>query len=65
MARLWLYTDEALSVHWLTTEEVRQRMDPTYVVRVTDAFTDRASARAHDGVNLLHVDHKRCFKFPM
>jgi ADP-ribose pyrophosphatase YjhB (NUDIX family) len=48
-------TDEALSVHWLTIEEIRQRMDPAYVVRITDAFSDRASARIHDGVNLVHV----------
>lgn len=48
-------TDEAVSVRWLTIEEIRQRMDPAYVVRVTDAFADRASARAHDGVNLIHI----------
>jgi 8-oxo-dGTP diphosphatase len=44
-------TDEALSVRWLSIEEIRQRMDPAYVVRVTDAFADRA----HDGVNLVHI----------
>ena len=48
-------TDEALSVRWLSIEEIRQRMDPAYVVRVTDAFADHASARAHDGVNLMHI----------
>jgi len=48
-------TDEALSVRWLTIEEIRQRMDPAYVVRVTDAFSDQACARAHDGVKLVHI----------
>lgn len=48
-------TDEALSVLWLTIEEIRRRMDPAYVVRVTDAFADRVYARAHDGVNLVHI----------
>jgi 8-oxo-dGTP diphosphatase len=48
-------SDEALSVHWLTVEEIRKRMDPAYVVRVTDAFADRASARIHDGVNLVRA----------
>jgi ADP-ribose pyrophosphatase YjhB (NUDIX family) len=48
-------TDEALSVRWFSIEEIRQRMDPAYVIRVTDAFTDHASARAHDGVNLMHI----------
>jgi ADP-ribose pyrophosphatase YjhB (NUDIX family) len=48
-------TDEALSVRWLSIEEIRQRMDPAYIVRVTDAFADRASARSHDGVNLVHI----------
>lgn len=50
-----IITDEALSVRWLTIEEIRRRMDPAYVVRVTDAFADRACARAHDGVNLVHI----------
>ncbi|MDQ2881250.1 MAG: NUDIX hydrolase [Actinomycetota bacterium] len=48
-------TDEALSAHWLTIEEIRQRMDPAYVVRITDAFSDRTSARVHDGVNLVRI----------
>jgi hypothetical protein len=30
-------------------------MDPAYVVRVTDAFAGEASARIHDGINLLHA----------
>jgi 8-oxo-dGTP diphosphatase len=48
-------TDEAISVRWLTLDQIRQCMDPAYVVRVTDAFTDEASARIHDGINLLHA----------
>lgn len=48
-------SDEAISVHWLTIEEIRRRMDPAYVIRVIDAFADRASARIHDGVNLVGV----------
>jgi 8-oxo-dGTP diphosphatase len=50
-------TEEALSVRWLTIEEIRRLMDPAYVVRVTDAFADRACVRAHDGVNLMQFNH--------
>lgn len=48
-------TDEALSARWLGVEEIRQHMDPAYVVRVTDAFAEGAPARVHDGVDLVHV----------
>ena len=48
-------TAEASSVRWLTIQEIQQRMDPAYVVRVTDAFASQASARVHDGVNLVHT----------
>ncbi len=48
-------TDEALAVQWLTLDEVREHMDPAYVVRVTDAFADTAAARVHDGVNLAYA----------
>lgn len=48
-------TDEALSVSWLSVEEIRRQMDPAYLVRVTDAFTDSASARIHNGVDLVHA----------
>lgn len=48
-------TEETLSVCWLSIDQIRQDMDPAYVVRVTDAFTDHASARVHDGVNLVRV----------
>lgn len=29
--------DEALSVHWRTIQEIRQRLDPVYAIRVTQA----------------------------
>ncbi|HEX8759499.1 MAG TPA: NUDIX hydrolase, partial [Pseudonocardiaceae bacterium] len=48
-------TDEALSASWLGVEEIRQHMDPAYVVRVTDAFAEGAPARVHDGVDLVHA----------
>jgi ADP-ribose pyrophosphatase YjhB (NUDIX family) len=48
-------TDEASYVRWLTIQEIRPRMDPAYVVRITDAFAARASARIHDGINLVYV----------
>lgn len=46
-------TDEALSVSWLSVEELRQQMDPAYLVRVTDAFGGEAPARIHNGVDLV------------
>jgi 8-oxo-dGTP diphosphatase len=48
-------TDEALSARWLGVEEIRQHMDPAYVVRVTDAFVEGVPARVHDGVDLVHA----------
>jgi 8-oxo-dGTP diphosphatase len=48
-------TNEASSVSWLTIEQIQQHMDPAYVIRVTDAFADQASARVHDGVNLVRI----------
>lgn len=48
-------TDEALSVRWLSIDQIRQHMDPAYVVRVTDAFSEAASAREYDGIDLVHV----------
>jgi 8-oxo-dGTP diphosphatase len=48
-------TDEALSVRWLSIDQIRQHMDPAYVVRVTDAFAERAAARVHDGIKLVHI----------
>jgi ADP-ribose pyrophosphatase YjhB (NUDIX family) len=48
-------TDEALSVRWFSIDEIRQHMDPAYVVRVTDALSEEAPARVHDGVDLVHA----------
>jgi 8-oxo-dGTP diphosphatase len=48
-------TDETVSVRWLSIDQIRRRMDPAYVVRVTDAFTEGAPARVHDGIDLVHV----------
>lgn len=48
-------TDEAVSARWLRIDQIRQQMDPAYVVRVTDAFAAGASARVHDGVDLVHA----------
>ena len=46
-------TDEAQRVRWFTPAEVEQHMTPAYAVRVLDALTDGAAARAHDGVQLI------------
>ncbi|MCA1707250.1 MAG: NUDIX domain-containing protein [Actinobacteria bacterium] len=48
-------TDEALSTRWLSIDQIRQCMDPAYIVRVTDAFAEGAAARVHDGVKLMHI----------
>ena len=47
-------TNESQKVEWIEPVEVRSRMTPAYAVRVLDALGDRAEARAHDGVHLLH-----------
>ncbi|HLU59738.1 MAG TPA: NUDIX hydrolase [Pseudonocardia sp.] len=46
-------TDEAQQVCWLSPDEVRQRMDPAFSVRVLDALGDHVTSRAHDGVDLI------------
>jgi len=46
-------TDESTSVQWVAPEEALSRMAPAYAVRVSDALTDHAVFRAHDGVNVL------------
>jgi ADP-ribose pyrophosphatase YjhB (NUDIX family) len=46
-------TDESQRVRWFTLAEVREHMAPAYAIRAEDAFTDGASARAHDGVQLV------------
>jgi 8-oxo-dGTP pyrophosphatase MutT (NUDIX family) len=47
-------TDEAARTAWLTPEEVRDRCDEAYAVRILDALADAGTAvRAHDGVHLV------------
>jgi 8-oxo-dGTP diphosphatase len=46
-------TDESQHVRWLTIDDVRTHMTPAYAVRVLDALRDTATARAHDGVELI------------
>ncbi len=48
-------TDEALSVRWLSVDQIQQHMDPAYVVRVTDAFSEGTRARVHDGIDLVNA----------
>lgn len=49
-------TPEAVAVDWLDQEEVRQRMDPAYAVRMLDALDVNpvAAIRAHDGVTVVN-----------
>lgn len=44
---------EAVKVRWANLTEIPDLMDPAYAVRVTDAFSDATSTRAHDGVELV------------
>lgn len=48
-------TREAASVAWLDRDEVSERMDPAYAVRLIDAVDapDAPAIRSHDGVELL------------
>jgi ADP-ribose pyrophosphatase YjhB (NUDIX family) len=47
-------TEESTHLEWLTPEQVTDRCDEAYAVRVLDALRDSDPAvRAHDGVNLL------------
>ena len=46
-------TDETIQLCWLTPEEVRDRADEVYAVRVFDAFRDGTAVRSHDGVSVL------------
>lgn len=44
---------EAAEVAWLSAEEIGQRMDDAYAVRILDALRDSSPAiRAHNGVTL-------------
>ena len=45
-------SDEARHVRWITRPQVDERMTPAFAIRVHDAFLNRASSRAHDGVTL-------------
>jgi 8-oxo-dGTP diphosphatase len=48
-------TDETTRLEWLTPDQVTERCDEAYAVRVLDALRDsNPPVRAHDGVNLLH-----------
>ncbi len=46
-------SDEAAKVRWADLSEIPELMDPAYAVRVTDAFVDSTTTRAHDGVQLV------------
>ena len=47
---------EAVEVTWLTPDEVRDRMDEAYAVRLLDALDGtRSAVRSHDGVRLSHI----------
>jgi ADP-ribose pyrophosphatase YjhB (NUDIX family) len=44
---------EAAEVAWLTADEIEQRMDEAYAIRMLDALADDLPAvRAHNGVTL-------------
>jgi 8-oxo-dGTP diphosphatase len=46
-------TDEAREVAWLTAEEIKDRMDEAYAVRMLDALLPPPPAmRAHNGITL-------------
>lgn len=46
-------TAEAREVRWMTREEVQSAMNPSFAVRVLDAFDEETHSRVHDGVNLV------------
>jgi 8-oxo-dGTP diphosphatase len=46
-------TDESQHVRWLSIDDVRSHMTPAYAIRILDALRETASARAHDGVELI------------
>lgn len=47
-------TDESRDVRWLSVSDVEAIFAPAYAVRVSDAFKQGVSVRAHDGTWLLH-----------
>lgn len=48
-------TDESSAVAWLSPDELAERMDEAYAVRLLDAIepTDAPAIRSHDGTRLL------------
>jgi 8-oxo-dGTP pyrophosphatase MutT (NUDIX family) len=47
-------TDETTQMQWLSTDDITDRCDEAYAVRVHDALDDTDTVvRAHDGVNVL------------
>ena len=49
-------TAEASEAAWLTPEDVRERMNPAFAIRLLDALDDHAhgpTVRTHDGKDLL------------
>jgi len=45
-------TAEARDIRWIQPGKLRDVMAPAYLTRITDAFDDVPSTRAHDGVDL-------------
>lgn len=47
-------SDEVAETRWMTSEEVRDHLDPAYACRLLDAMDNSAVAiRSHDGVDLI------------
>lgn len=47
-------SDETTAFAWLKPDEIKQRMNEVFAVRVLDAYEpDGPKVRSHDGVNLL------------
>ncbi len=47
-------SDETTAFAWLEPNEIKQRMNEVFAVRVLDAYeADGPKVRSHDGVNLL------------
>ncbi len=47
-------TEEAVEIAWLTQDEIKERMDEAYAVRILDALESSAPAiRAHNGERLI------------
>lgn len=46
-------TEETAGYAWLTSEEIGDRMDEAYAVRLVDAHLSEPMIREHDGVELI------------